>query len=379
MSNNEIYSISGVSNIYDKLTKYNFSVVVIGIMITIIGLFNLYSATNTASYTGTQGLFTQQLIYTGMGLILMSVFLIIDYRRLGSTIYTMYIINILLLVLVLFVGRSAYGARRWISLGFFNMQPSELMKLTMVMALARYFSNDVNLDGYTLRDLLVPALMVILPAGLIIIQPDLGSGLVLIAVAFTLFLFVKINFKSLLILFFVTAVSLPLVYNFALKDYQKKRVVTFIDPSLDPKGSGYNSIQSRIAVGSGMLTGKGFMKGTQTQLNFLPEHHTDFIFSVFSEEHGFLGSIFLLALYVMLFLSGIRIATRSGNRLGVLLAVGCVAIFFWHTFVNMGMVLGLMPVVGVTLPFMSYGGTSMIVSFMLLGVLQSIALRRYMF
>ncbi len=306
-------------------------------------------------------------------------FLIIDYRRLGSSIYTMYIINILLLVVVLFVGRSAYGARRWISLGFFNMQPSELMKLTLVMALARYFSNDVNLDGYTLRDLLVPALMVALPAGLIIVQPDLGSGLILLAVAFTVFLFVKINFKSLLILFFVTAVSLPLVYNFALKDYQKRRVVIFLDPSLDPKGSGYNSIQSRIAVGSGMLTGKGFMKGTQTQLNFLPEHHTDFIFSVFSEEHGFFGSIFLVALYVMLFLSGIRIAIRSGNRLGVLLAVGCVAIFFWHSFVNIGMVLGLMPVVGVTLPFMSYGGTSMIVSFMLLGVLQSIALRRYMF
>jgi rod shape determining protein RodA len=379
MSRNEIASMSGVSNLYDKLTKYNFSIVVIGVVITVIGLFNLYSATNTASYTGTQGLFTHQLIYAGMGIILMSVFMIIDYRRLGSSIYTMYVINILLLVLVLFVGRSAYGSRRWISLGFFNMQPSELMKLTLVMALARYFSNDVNLDGYTLRDLLVPTLMVALPAGLIIIQPDLGSGLILLAVAFTMFLFVKINFKSLLILFFVTAVSLPLVYNFALKDYQKKRVITFLDPSLDPKGSGYNSIQSRIAVGSGMLTGKGFMKGTQTQLNFLPEHHTDFIFSVFAEEHGFLGSIFLVALYVMLFLSGIRIAVRSGNRLGVLMAVGCLAIFFWHSFVNIGMVLGLMPVVGVTLPFMSYGGTSLIVGFMLLGVLQGIALRRYMF
>jgi rod shape determining protein RodA len=379
MSRNEIASMSGVSNLYDKLTKYNFSIVVIGVVITVIGLFNLYSATNTASYTGTQGLFTHQLIYAGMGIILMSVFMIIDYRRLGSSIYTMYVINILLLVLVLFVGRSAYGSRRWISLGFFNMQPSELMKLTLVMTLARYFSNDVNLDGYTLRDLLVPTLMVALPAGLIIIQPDLGSGLILLAVAFTMFLFVKINFKSLLILFFVTAVSLPLIYNFALKDYQRKRVITFLDPSLDPKGSGYNSIQSRIAVGSGMLTGKGFMKGTQTQLNFLPEHHTDFIFSVFAEEHGFLGSIFLVALYVMLFLSGIRIAVRSGNRLGVLMAVGCLAIFFWHSFVNIGMVLGLMPVVGVTLPFMSYGGTSLIVGFMLLGVLQGIALRRYMF
>jgi rod shape determining protein RodA len=368
-----------LSTIYDKLAKYDFSIVLLSILITIVGLFNIYSATNTASFTGTEGLFSRQLIFVGIGLVLMAFFMIIDYRRLGKSIYIAYGINILLLVLVLLVGRSASGAQRWLSFGFISIQPSEFMKITMVLTLARYFSNDMNFEGYTLRDLFVPTLIAAIPTALIIVQPDLGSGLLLLVVAFSIFLFVKIQWRSILILVIVGAVSMPIVYNFVLKDYQRKRVLTFIDPALDPKGSGYNSIQSRIAVGSGQLVGKGFMKGTQTQLNFLPEHHTDFIYSVLAEEHGFLGSVFLVILYVLLFLSAIRISSRAGERLGALIAMGCTAVIFWQAFVNIGMVLGIMPVVGVTLPFMSYGGTSIIVNFILIGFIQGIAIRRFMF
>ncbi|MEI6079598.1 MAG: rod shape-determining protein RodA [bacterium] len=368
-----------LSTLYDKITKYDFSVVFISIIISIIGLFNIYSATNTASFTGTQGLFGHQIIFVCAGLVFMGFFIIIDYRRLGKAIYIAYAINVLLLVAVLVLGRSALGARRWLSLGFLSLQPSEFMKITLVLTLARYFSNDINLEGYSLRDLLVPTIMAAVPAGLIIIEPDLGSGLLLMLVAFSIFLFVKIQWRSLLILGIVGAISLPIVYNVVLKDYQRKRVITFIDPTLDPKGAGYNSLQSRIAVGSGQLVGKGYMKGTQTQLNFLPEHHTDFIFSVLAEEHGFLGSIFLAILYVLLFISGVRISSRAGERLGVLIAMGCTAVIFWHAFVNMGMVLGIMPIVGVTLPFMSYGGTSVIVNFVLIGIIQGISIRRFMF
>ncbi|MCX6112862.1 MAG: rod shape-determining protein RodA [Proteobacteria bacterium] len=367
------------NTIYEKLTKYDFNVMFISIIITIIGLFNIYSATNTASITGTAGLFAHQLIFIGIGLVLMTFFIIVDYRRFEKTIYIAYAINLILLIAVLLVGRSASGAKRWLSLGPISLQPSEFMKITVVLTLARYFSNDINFEGYTLRDLLVPTMIVGIPAGLIIIEPDLGSGLLLLLVAFSIFLFVKVNWRSLLIVAMVGSISLPIVYNFVLKDYQRKRVMTFLDPTLDPKGAGYNSLQSRIAVGSGQLIGKGHMKGTQTQLNFLPEHHTDFIYSVLAEEHGFLGSVFLVILYVLLFMAGIRVGSQAGDRLGVLIVMGCTAVIFWHAFVNIGMVIGIMPVVGVTLPFMSYGGTSIIVNFILIGLIQGIAVRRFMF
>jgi len=201
----------------------------------------------------------------------------------------------------------------------------------------------------------------------------------LLIAAFSVFLFVKIRAQSLIILAVVGMIAVPIVYNFALKDYQKQRVATFLDPASDPKGSGYNSIQSKIAVGSGRFMGKGFKKGTQSQLNFLPEHHTDFIFSVFSEEHGFIGAFVLLLLYSLLFISGFRIAARADDKFGVLLAMGITSIMFWQTFINMGMVLGIMPVVGITLPFMSYGGTSLVINLIMVGLLQSIAIRRYMF
>ena len=365
--------------LYEKITKYDFSVVFISLILCTIGLFNIYSATGTSTVAGVQGLFTKQVISVGIGVALMAIFVMVDYRKLGHLPYILYGVSILLLLVVLVMGRSAYGAKRWISIGFLNLQPSEFAKFSTILALARYFTNDINVEGYSLRDLLVPAIIVAVPAGLIVIQPDLGSGLLLLISVFSLFVFLKIKKSGLIILAVIASITIPLVYNFALKDYQRKRVLTFIDPTLDPKGAGYNSLQSKIAVGSGRLVGKGYMKGTQTHLNFLPEHHTDFIFSVLAEEHGFVGSFILLLLYSLLFLSGIRIASRAGDKMGVIIAVGFTAMLFWQAFINIGMVMGIMPVVGVTLPFMSYGGSSVIMSFAVVGILQSISIRRYMF
>lgn len=363
----------------EKITKYDFSVVFLSILLCGIGLFNIYSATSSSIVQGVDGLFARQLISVGIGLAIMIILVMVDYRKFGYLPYILYGISILLLLVVLVMGRSAYGAKRWISFGFINLQPSELAKFSTIFLLAKHFTSDINVEGYSLRDLLWPALMALVPAGLIIIQPDLGSGLLLLISVFSLFLFVKIKKSSIILLVIVASIGAPLTYRFALKDYQRKRVMTFIDPSLDPKGAGYNSLQSKIAVGSGRLTGKGYMKGTQTHLDFLPEHHTDFIFSVLAEEHGFLGSLFLLLLYGLLFFSGVRIASRAGDKMGVLLAVGFTAMLFWQAFINMGMVIGIMPVVGVTLPFMSYGGSSIIMSFAIIGILQSISIRRYMF
>ena len=211
------------------------------------------------------------------------------------------------------------------------------------------------------------------------IQPDLGTALIILATFGSMMLFLKIKPKTLAILGLCAATALPIVYKFGLKPYQRQRIVSFIDPMSDPKGSGYNSIQSMIAVGSGQLFGKGYKQGTQSQLNFLPEHHTDFIFSVFSEEHGFMGCVILIALYLIFLLNGLSVAYQSHDKFGVLLALGIMTIFFWHIFINMGMVMGLLPIVGVPLPFMSYGGSSLITSILGVAILTNIANKKFMF
>ncbi|MBN1114311.1 MAG: rod shape-determining protein RodA [Oligoflexia bacterium] len=368
-----------IAGLYDKVLKYDYSITVMSILIVIIGAINLYSATHTSTVAGTAGLFKHQVIFLILGALLMVVFTFIDYRKLERFAYLVYAFNVLLLILVLVFGQESSGSKRWLSLGFTRIQPSEMMKLSVLWALARYFNNDRNIGGYSLKELFVPFMIALLPALLVIIEPDLGTGLIILLIAFSLFMFIKIKASSLIIIAVVGVISLPLVYSFVLKDYQKRRVLTFIDPSEDPRGAGYNSLQSRIAVGSGQLVGKGFMRGTQTQLNFLPEHHTDFIFSVLAEEHGFLGCSVLVILYSLLFFTGIRVSSKARDKLGAILAMGCVFILFWHVLINIGMVIGIMPIVGVTLPFMSYGGSSVIVNFILIGFLQNIAIRRFMF
>ena len=229
-----------------------------------------------------------------------------------------------------------------------------------------------------MKHLPLPFLLLLLPMGLILKQPDLGTAIILLLVFFSILIFVKIRWSSLLTIGLAGGAAVPLLWSF-LKEYQKKRIITFFNPDLDPLGAGYHLIQSKIAVGSGGIIGKGFMKGTQCKLGFLPEQQTDFIFSALGEEWGLIGSLFIVGLYFVLILWGLRIAVQAKDRFGAILAFGVVAMLFWHVFINIGMVLGMMPVVGIPLPLLSYGGSFLISTLIGVGLLLNVSMRRYLF
>lgn len=361
----------------EDLKKFNWSLLLLEVILFGIGIWNLVSATGVQDKS--LGLYKSQALWFGVGTCLTALILALHYSIFSRLAYFIYFANLILLGAVLLVGKSSLGAKRWIGVGGFHIQPSEFMKLSMVICLAKYFESDQTFGGYGIKDLVLPALLVGLPAGLIMLQPDLGTALIILLTFVTMMLFMKIQPTTLIAIAVCSVIALPTVYKFGLKPYQRQRIVSFIDPTSDPKGSGYNSIQSMIAVGSGQLLGKGYRKGTQSQLNFLPEHHTDFIFSVFSEEHGFVGCVILITLYMIFMLNGLSVAYQSHDKFGILLALGIMTIFFWHIFVNMGMVMGLLPIVGVPLPFLSYGGSSLVTSILGVAILTNISNKKFMF
>jgi len=353
--------------------------------IALIGLSAVYSATYTAK--GPSPLYYKQLIWISAGAVLMFLMMIPDYHTVGRYAYVLYAISVVLLVLVMAIGKTGMGAQRWLSLGPFAFQPSEFTKLSLTLALARYFAEDPKGGGYDLKDLLVPAIMVLVPLVLVLKQPDLGTALMLLLTSSLIVILAGIRFRAVLIMFIVVATVastiflVPPVRNRiwgSLKPYQQNRIRAFIDPSSDPRGSGYHANQSKIAVGSGQLTGKGFRKGTQSQMAFLPERHTDFIFAVISEERGLVGSGFMLLLYLFFLLRGVETATNAKDRLGVLMASGIVSMIAIYIFINVGMSVGIVPVVGVPLPLVSYGGTSVTTTFLAIGLLLNIQARRFM-
>jgi rod shape determining protein RodA len=261
-------------------------------------------------------------------------------------------------------------------LGFFSFQPSELAKIALILASAKYFFiNELN-RRYGFRDLYLPLGMALLPALLIIKQPDLGTALLILLISLSIFLFLGIAWKTLFVSLGSMILSLPFFWFF-LKDYQKKRILIFFQPESDPLGAGYHILQSKIAVGSGGFWGKGFLNGTQGQLRFLPEQHTDFAFSVLAEEWGFIGSLLVVTLFLLLILWALNIARQSKDRFGMVVALGICAVFFWQSLINLGMVVGLVPVVGVPLPFISYGGSSIITNLIGIGLLLNIHMRRF--
>ncbi|MEW6057735.1 MAG: rod shape-determining protein RodA [Bdellovibrionota bacterium] len=363
----------------EQLRKFDWSLIGISLAIFTIGVLNLYSATFN-EYVG-RGLryWQSQMIWLGVGSVIGTVLLLVHYKMLSRAAYFIFFANLILLVLVLVAGKQTLGARRWIGFGGFYLQPSEFMKVSAVLAMAKYFETERVTTGYRLRDIWLPTLMIIMPVGLIILQPDLGTAMIILLTFTSMMLFIKIQKKTILLIAALAVITAPVIYKYGLKQYQRQRIISFINPMSDPKGSGYNSIQSMIAIGSGQFMGKGFKKGTQSQLNFLPEHHTDFIFSVFSEEHGFMGALVLLALYILFFLTALNIAYVSHDKFGTLLALGIIMIFFWHVVFNIGMVCGLLPIVGVPLPFMSYGGSSLITSLVGIAILTNISNKRFMF
>lgn len=348
-------------------------------VINFIGLICLYSATHGAHSTGLSQRFISQLVWLSAGWFLFFLVTLLDYKHLGRLSYLFYGLNLCALALIPFVGKSFYGAKRWLDLGFFRYQPSETMKIALILVLARILSKKNKPEGLDLTDLILPLAVTLVPFILIAKQPDLGTALMLMATTATLLLFTKVKKKIILIGLALSVITVAGSWKFALKDYQKSRVMTFLKPGSDPHGAGYNSIQSKIAVGSGQVFGKGFRKGTQSQLEFLPERHTDFIFSVLSEEFGLLGSVFTLIIFMLIFWRGLFFASVARDKFGVLIAIGGLSYLFWHMLVNICMVIGLMPIVGVPLPLMSYGGSSMMATMTSLGLVSSVAYRKNLF
>ncbi|MCK6555675.1 rod shape-determining protein RodA [Candidatus Binatia bacterium] len=341
------------------------------------GLTTVLSATHGPSHSASP-LAVRQLIFALGGLAAMVAALCFDYRWLERYGYVPYAAALLLLVLTAAIGTSGGGARRWIPIGPFMLQPSEFAKLALIVALARYLHRQTGEGPLSLRAVGVPLLLFAPVALLILKQPDLGTA---VAIGLTVGVILLIGGMQLRLVVLVAAIvgpALPFVWTH-LKPYQQRRVLTFIDPQADPLGAGYHIIQSKIAIGSGLLHGKGFMQGTQNQLNFLPEQHTDFIFAVFAEEWGFLGSAALLGAYVVLLLRCIVVASRARDAFGTLLAFGLSAGIFCQVFINMAMAMGVLPVVGVTLPFFSYGGSSLLATMIAIGLLMNISMRRFTF
>jgi len=347
-------------------------------LIAAFGLATLYSAVHGDPAPPHRSLFVKQMIWYGGGLAVMTAIFLFSYKFFDRWAYIFYFFCNALLVWVLLFGKYVSGARRWIDFGPVSLQPSELIKIGVIIVLARFYSRFATTRGFTLRELVTPLLLVMLPFFLIVKQPDLGTTLLVLLIAGTMTAYVKIERRSLIYLIAAGAVAVPLVWSY-LKGYQKQRILTFLDPDRDPLGAGYHIIQSKIAIGSGMLTGKGFRQGTQNALSFLPEQHTDFIFSVFSEEWGFLGAMAMLVVFLVMILWGLNIAYNCRDQFGAILCVGVTAMIFWQVFINIGMVMGLMPVVGVPLPFVSYGGSSILTIMVCVGILLNVSMRRFLF
>ncbi|MBE6096180.1 rod shape-determining protein RodA [Schwartzia succinivorans] len=344
--------------------------------IIILSLVIIGSATHiNEAASGQRFAFVErQGFFAVLNIALAAFFMNFDYKMLQRYGNRLYIFNLILLIAVMLIGHSALGAQRWIQIGPVTLQPSEFAKLIMIVSLASMLEDKVGKLN-TLHDLLPIALYVGIPFILVLKQPDLGTSLVFIAIFIGMIFACGVNLKLLGGLFAAGVACAPILWHF-LKDYQKMRIMVFLDPNVDPLGSGYHIIQSKIAIGSGMLFGKGLFGGTQSQLNFLPENHTDFIFAVVGEELGFLGAAVLLLLYLVVLWRGIMIARDASDTFGMLLAVGITSMLAFHVLVNIGMTTGIMPVTGIPLPLMSYGVSSLTTNIMSIAILLNIHMKK---
>ena len=350
-----------------------------------MGLVTLYSAAHL-NVRVSHKVFYDQLACAILGFILMLLLSRIDYRKFYDIAYVVYGLNVILLFMVLAGGRHALGAQRWIEIGGLSVQPSEFSKLAIILALGRYFSEhkpklSFNLGSTThvlLGDLLLPLIIVGFPMLLIFKQPDLGTAIVFLGI-FMIMLFASgIHYHYFIGFIVLCLITMPFTWHI-LKPYQQDRLLVFLNPNLDPLGAGYTIIQSKIAIGSGLLFGKGWLAGTQNQLNFLPERHTDFIFAVIGEEWGLAGTLFLLGCYFGLVYCGLKIAGQVKDKFGTQVAIGIVGILAIQVVINMGMTLGLCPVVGITLPLVSYGRSSFMVFIVMMGFLLNLSTKRTVF
>lgn len=357
------------------LKRVDFTLLFASLAIVIYSLIIISSATHINNPSEERFWFVQrQGIFAIINVAIAVVFMNFDYRGLKGYGKPLYIFNIIMLLAVMFFGHAALGAQRWIQIGPVSLQPSEFSKLIMIICMASVLEEKIG-SLNSLQDLLPIAVYVGIPFILVLKQPDLGTSLVFMAIFFGMVIVCGIPWKILFGLSVTGIACMPLIWQF-LKDYQKMRIMVFLDPNVDPLGSGYHIIQSKIAIGSGMLFGKGLFEGTQSQLNFLPENHTDFIFAVVGEELGFVGAVVLLLLYFIVLYRGMQIAKEACDTFGRLLAVGITSMLAFHILVNVGMTTGIMPVTGIPLPLMSYGISSLTTNILAVAILMNIHLRK---
>lgn len=359
-----------------KLLKYvEYPIIIFIVIITLISVLVISSATH-ATAAGEDFYYAKmQIIWFLLGFIAMLVVIAVDYHAIASFSNIIYVLNILatLLVIVIGVGKKSTGAQRWIPIGPFSLQPSEFAKIAIIITLSKYLEKKKSIK--TVRDLIPVIIHVGVPMIIVAKQPDLGTALVLIAIMFGIIFVAGISYKLLGGIIGVGILSVPILWQF-LKGYQKNRILVFLNPYLDPLGDGYQVIQSRIAIGSGRIFGKGLFQGTQNQLDFLPVRHTDFIFAVLGEEWGLIGGITLFLLYFGLIYYTVKVAFKARDLLGTYMSIGVASMWTFQILVNIGMNIGIMPVTGIPLPFMSYGGSSFIMNMMAAGLVINIGMRR---
>lgn len=352
--------------------RFDWTLTVSALACIALGLLNLWSAVREKQFH----LFAQQLSWLALGSLVFLAVASFDYRLIARLGYVLYGMGIALLMAVLIKGKIVGGARRWFDLGALHLQPSELMKVLTVIALAKYIHETPALDGRTLRHILVPMMLAGLPFLLIAWQPDLGTALMIILIFATVMLTARLRLKTMGGMLLVAALAAAPLWEYALHDYQRSRVLAFINPALDP-ATAWQPQQAMNAVGSGRFIGKGFMQGTQIRLRSLPALWTDFPFAVWAEERGFLGCALVLIAYSFLVLWVLKIGREARDRFGITVCVGVASMLFWQVAVNIGMVTGLLPVVGVTLPLISYGGSSLLTVMLALGLVMNVSVRRF--
>ena len=357
------------------LARIDWALVILVVLLCGVSVLNLHSTSMAANST----VYQTQLNFMLIGTVLMIGVAAVDYRDLQRFAPAFYGLVVILLIAVLVVGKEINGSKRWIDLGFFGFQPSELAKIAVILNLANWFQKEPRPGGYSLRDLWPVMLLLGVPMFLILQEPDLGHTLMILFIGGSMLAFERFERRAMITVIVVAVVFAPIAWQFVLRDYQKDRILTLLDSKADVLGTGWHAHQARIAVGSGGLTGKGHAQGTQVAGGFLPENHTDFVFANLAEEHGFVGGALVLGIYLFIILGALRSAAMARDKFGGHVAIGVGALVFWHVFMNLGMVLNLLPVTGVTLPLMSYGGTSVLTVMMAMGLLLNVNLRRTVF
>jgi rod shape determining protein RodA len=358
--------------------QFDWGLFVVVCVIATIGVVNLYSA--TSSLSGARGeLYVQQIYWLALGAGAAVIVAAIDYKYYERYAYVGYGVGLFALFAVFVLGSSIRGTQRWIQIGSFQFQPSDFVKITTAVAVAKRVSMDSHVERWTLRDLLVPGTLVAVPVLLVIKQPDLGTAMIVALVSLSVLALAKLERRTFWILVMSSGVGAFLMWGFGLKAYQKERLTSFWDPEKHKLDSAYQAVQSLIAIGSGSVFGQGFMKGTQNQRHFIPDPFTDFPLAVWAQEWGLVGVLGLLFCYLFLILWALNIASTAKDRFGSAIAVACAALFFWHVIFNVGMVASVLPVVGVTLPLFSYGGSSVLTMMIAVGLLMNVSMRRTTF